>query len=1238
MSKISNHKLELINSTLIPKCYNCLYSLDKNILIYSIFSNIVIYNLSNDSKKILNNEGKSKISNIKFLDKDKNILLLIYKSQFPLINILPLIDINNKDIKGSDIFSKIIPVEENFNISNIFIDRFRYNLFLILLSGINKNILYFFHLTNMKNNKYSLIPIGILQRLYVEVIDFKTFYNTDLLICTSRNSIIYYKINLESQTCSLYKRIQFRFSIKAKSLKIDRKNGFISVLTSKGECLIYDKEGNNINNIQCPLNNNSEYFCFNLFSEFNNSLCLATNKGNIILYDIEFQNYEAEYDFRIKKFIKNSNINQIIKEKYQINKNDINNNNNDDYLQENTNNNLEIIYYNEKDNLIMIYNNSLLSLSLSDIINKRFNKNSVSLFQFNQDKKINSGIIIYKASQNINENYNSDYDNIIYTCSNNNILSTSYYIYSKNKIISYNYNFNYIFPTKEIYIASIRFHPKYPKDILYLGDSKGFLYIIYKQRNFNYQKYNLNDINSNSNNNFSDNAINLIMFSQRSEYIIYIGFDNGLQKLYDLKVDKNFNYYKLLSKDFFDNNEIVFRKNKSHIINFCYFFNYKNNFKDCFAYLSNKNSVKISKFENGNNLCITNSYNNDIINIMFKEPLLDIKMHKSENYIIALNNKKQIIIKEIQFGNIVSILDFNNIMSYIYNFDLDISGLYLSIICDFKNNNQKRLYHINSNKSSIAIIEISSGKIANYIKETNYIITKTKFDYYGKYLISLGRKGEISIWKLNKKVNNIIIKAIEKIRNNFYEFWESFNIRNGPRNLNLENNENIMDEMLTEELIDKEKFVLDMDNYINQEDFYRINNPGEKNIFENKSKTNSLLINDNSYNNSINKSNISQSLKNNNINNISNSYNINNNDNDNNDDYLLEEDHYINRNIYNYKNSTNYVKNNFNNKYGKGILQTENEKSNSNSLRQTSSFSEKNKNIILKTKNEQIMSKIQKAESFRDMILKNKSRNKEKKVDIDNGFKNIETPKFNVIQNYPLDKNDLRLFSFNSNNNDDKDIFELKKKIIKQSSNLLYNQRRMVNLNNAMDKLKTKKILVSNTNSHSIKSNKEEIEKDNIFIYDNDKYISLRKPNDNEENEKINLNEIHKKYPEPLDIDSNLINIDANLFRNDKNIVKFENKDLSNENLFYINNKSGSNLIKNNMDITNNSNSISLIKEIQNNTNNSILGKNNSRMNFNINNNYSVNDISNNNPNISIGEQISYLENNIKKFEKNFGK
>ena len=48
MSKTTNNKLELINSTFIPKSNNYLYEQDKNILIYSIFSNIVTYNLSND--------------------------------------------------------------------------------------------------------------------------------------------------------------------------------------------------------------------------------------------------------------------------------------------------------------------------------------------------------------------------------------------------------------------------------------------------------------------------------------------------------------------------------------------------------------------------------------------------------------------------------------------------------------------------------------------------------------------------------------------------------------------------------------------------------------------------------------------------------------------------------------------------------------------------------------------------------------------------------------------------------------------------------------------------------------------------------------------------------------------------------------------------------------------------------------------------------------------------------------
>ena len=1227
MSKNSNnHKLELINSTFMPKYNNCLYSSDKNILIYSISSNIVIYNLSNDSKKIINNKSKSIISNIKYLDKEQNTVLIINKEQFPRINILSL---NN----NSNIYSKVIPVEENFNISNIFIDRFRYNLFLILLSGINKNILYFFHITNITNNQYSLIPIGKLQKIDIEIIDFKCFYNTDLLICSTRNSLLYYKINLQNQTCSLYKSVQFHLSIKQKTLKIDRKNGFISLITSKGDCLIYNKEGNIINEIKCPLNNR-ENFIFNIFSEFNNSICLTTNKGNILIYHIELPKYEDEYNFKIKKFIKYSTIEKILQEKYQLNKNMINNEQNSDLISENKNRNIEIIYYNEKNYLIMIYNNSLLLISLFDILNNQANKNSVILYQYNHSQKINNGIIIYKTLQNPYSNINLNFDNIIYTCSPNNILKINYYIYQNNKFITQNFNFNNIILNQDVYITSIRFHPKYPKDILYAGDNKGFLYIINKQQNFNYQKFNLNDINTEKNFYYdnADNAINLIMFSQTSDYIIYIGFNNGLQKLYDLSVDKNFNYYKLLSNGFFDKNEIQFRKSKSHIINFCYFFIYKNNLKNCFAYLANQKNVKISKFENENNLCISNSYNNDIINIKYDEQILDIKIHKSENYIITLNNKRQIVLKEINYGNIISMLDFNKIMNYIYNFDLDISGLYLSLICDFKNKNKNQIYDINSSKSSIAIIEISSGKIKNYIKDTNCQIFKTKFDYFGRYLISLGEKGEISTWQLNQELNNNITKSIEILRENFYNFWDNFDIRN-ENNIDREGNGEIMDEILTEELINKEKYILEEDNYIQQEDFFRINNHGDKSIYDNINKSKS----NNNANISINDS----------------------------QNFSLEQDHYINRNKYNYRSSSNFINDlnskNKNKSYSK-FNQTEMSKSNSKSklinhninnkyITSRPNFSNNIKNILNHKKEENNSSSVRsKSKSFRDMVINNNdkfSRNKEKDSVKENELNTVETPKFDINQTKTLDKIDLRLFSFNSINEDDQDIFDLKTKIIKQSSNLEYNQRRIKNLNNAMNKIKSKNnnILI-NTKSNSKKINQEN-EKQNIFnnsIINNqfnkkDRYVKLLESNYSEENEKINLRTINKKYPEPFDIDTNLININPDILKNDRNIIKIENKnDKNGENLFFINNRKRNSFTNNNNSFNSN-NSYSMVKEIQNNNNNSTYGKNNSYMNLsNINNNYNVHDITNNNPNISLGEQISYLENNIKKFEKTFGK
>jgi hypothetical protein len=291
--------------------------------------------------------------------------------------------------------------------------------------------------------------------------------------------------------------------------------------------------------------------------------------------------------------------------------------------------------------------------------------------------------------------------------------------------------------------------------------------------------------------------------------------------------------------------------------------------------------------------------------------------------------------------------------------------------------------------------------------------------------------------------------------------------------------------------------------------------------------------------------------------------------------------------------------------------------------------------------------------------------------DIHNNNKYIETPHFHMSQSSPLSsnnnnnynmenndiiKNSLNLISSTiprhlfSNRESYKNYFDLQKKIIVESSTLLHDERRMRNLANALNKKGLK-----NTNNSSKNYNYNKY----IKVEENDKSIS----NSNEDmviinnkqlngdkrilfgNDSRNLNDefFRGKYPEPDDIDSNLVNVKYtnNLLKNSGNMIKIDKKyernkfDNSNENLYYINNRNASD-VNNSSYYNKSSSSISIIKEAQN--NNNVLRKNTS----NYLNNYSsskYNDIKDitNIDNTSIGEQISYLENNIKKFERNFG-
>ena len=1281
MSKKKNNHLQLINSTIIPQIHNCFFS-SENDLIYSISSKIIIHNLSNNTKKIINNKYKTKITNLKYLDKEMNLLLVINQNIFPIINILSLD--SNYIIKNNDqfLYSKKIPIEENFSISNIFIDRFRYNLFLIILSNKDKNILYFFHIINVKNNRYDIIPFGKLQNSDLEIIDFKSFYNDNLIICITRNSLIYYKINLEQKLFESTNNIKFQYKLLPYSLKINRKNSLIAILSEIGESLIYDKDGNNICNIKCPIQ--KENFNSQLFSDYNNSMCLSTNKGNIFIYKIN--SFNETYIFKVKSYIKNSFINKIINEKYLYNKNIyINNNQNKNIIPNNNkNDSIKIIYYNEKDDIIIFTLNngdSFLKSSLTNLINKNNNKEKNSIYVCNHSQKINNGIVIY----NEDSSYDNKYDNIIYSCSNDNKLIKNYYNYSTNKFYNYFFNFDYLFNDSNIFITSIRFHPKNTQNILYAGDNKGCLYIIYKERNYQYQKYYLI-----KENNVNEIAIISIKFSPEKDYIIYIGFNNGMQRLYDLSVDKNFNYYKLLSNSFLEKNEIDYKTKKNHAICFGYFFIYKYILRKCILYLNNQNMIKISKINN-NESFTNNNYNNEILLIKNDSKVLDLKIHKSEEYLIVLNSQKQIIINELHYGNVVSKIDLNQIMNYIYNIELDISGLYLSLICDFKNSN---LY---SNKTSLAIMELNTGKIKNYIKEINFPITKSKFDYYGRFLITFGEKGEISIWEFDKDIKNDIINSINQIKIDFYNYWDNYKIKNYT-DIDM-NNYNIINEILNENqnITNLENNYLDLDNYQSPEDFFRINNHGEKSI-NNISKT---ISNKNSLNNnsllSANKNidennnnlftNMSKTISNNKFNGkvFDNIINVNKNNSIENNAFedFNTEDHFINRKSNNYKNSINYISTFRNNHYNNNIINNKNfetvkEKefylNNNNNIKKRRISSTNSKIIINNKKLETSSLKSNKSKSFRDIII-----NKDKNIDMPRIIKyknemnknetnilnnNIETPHFLLSQksiksskfNYKLNniKNQLNLFSLSlpketikniySNRDNNNNIFDLKKKIINQSSILLHNERRMINLSNAFNKMNKKKTF-SNKNNNS---KEEEKDKNYAFTKSSKNYSRIINCN-NKKNKYLNFDKkilfgenkeiFNKKYPEPDDIDLNLVNNikeESDIFKIN-NIVQINNNKNkisdSSDNLYFINNNrdNNSNFYSN---YNNKSTSFSIIKDFRfNKNNNSSLNKNNSILtnyiNYNINEKYDS-------ENTSIGDQISYLENNINKFEKNF--
>ena len=874
--EIDNNQIQILDILGMPT-NNLLFSSYNDTLVYSIGSNIIFYNLEKNTKTFLQYSTKNEISILKYADMKEKLLISIDKNSRPLLSIweLPFFE---------EVFSQEITTNSKFNLSNIFIEKISSNLFIILITAVDCNLLY--GLKNDDENNFNLIRIGQIPNMPIEIGNFKCFYDDIYLIFLTKNYLYYYLINIQkifnsyhSDVIKLYTKIVFPFKLDCKSLSISDKYKLISFVTYKGNCLVYNKNGESLPSIN-PLENN-ENFTISHFS--GDSLCLGTNSSKIYIYNIE--------NFKLKYFIKDKILNSI-KLNFQLN-NNFNKNNFGEYK------NIEYLSLNEKLDKIFIKmnDNSILLAPLTSLMDDSrglFNFNSLGnttcLYSYNHSKLI--------TSMDICNNYN-EYETVFYTCSKDKTLMKYNIEFSSNKLSNLFFDLHEILSNNKggelsnensdknnninnnnnysnTYLTIIKFHP-FHNTKLYAGDNKGYLYIFdMSTEYFQYKKYIIDNY-----------SIESLSFSREAN-LLCIGLLTGKQVIYD--INKNFEFCLKLSDNYLTQSEIDLRIRNYHIITFSYFFKSQKH-RDCILFSKNNKNVEYSKLFYDEKK--EGKLNKKSLTLNeFENTILDIKVHISENYLIALNDKHQIIINEINLGETTAVIDLNGHVREIYNFEIDRSGLYMGVICSLNNKMN------NDMNTDLILFEIGTGNIISYIKCIG-MVYKIMFDYYGKFIIMAGHKGDASLWKIPQEMTNVILNVLYELEKN-NDFWEQFEIKyysNKDQN-NYEIMEENKNEVKTEIPMNNVQEVEDngphkgiQTNLLNN-DLNNINNninninDGNKiinssnnilNSLNNDIKPENFDNNSNTFisNNNISKNNISKNIPNN-ISNINNSKNYNN--------------------------------------------------------------------------------------------------------------------------------------------------------------------------------------------------------------------------------------------------------------------------------------------------------------------------------------------------------------------------
>ena len=238
--------------------------------------------------------SNNEIIALKYIKNDNKILLTINNNSSPLLN---LWDLNNFE----HIFNQEISIKENYGrdflYNNIFIEKIKNDYFIILIPSKNCNdyILYKFYLLNGKyylQQFFSQInQINNPKNNKKIIIDFKFFLNSKTGIIIYNTSIDFYEIDLDfDKNCVIKHNINYNFNILPNSISISNEYNFLSFITSKGNCLIYD-----INYINRETIKPYEQEDFIISKLCKDSLFLGTNNGKIYVYQLS--------DYKLKYYI-----------------------------------------------------------------------------------------------------------------------------------------------------------------------------------------------------------------------------------------------------------------------------------------------------------------------------------------------------------------------------------------------------------------------------------------------------------------------------------------------------------------------------------------------------------------------------------------------------------------------------------------------------------------------------------------------------------------------------------------------------------------------------------------------------------------------------------------------------------------------------------------------------------------------------------------------------------------------